>query len=318
MVRIRAYARRSSELVDVTNHPGMAMEFPTDVFATSVAARDTVHRDSDPFARRLRLQGSRGRLDHTLADVEADVVAALGLGQFHLLYQPRVSMRSQDVVAIEALLRWRDATRGLLNPSAFLPEVAQTSAMAALGRWVLDEAAAEAGRWEHDRPPGAAPMAISVNVEAYEVLEPTFVDSVISTLDARQLPAPLVQLEIDAGDPLRSETLVTTRLQLLRAKGVRIAIDGASPQLGAGSVQIDADSVHLQRRWVRRIAADDALAEAVGGFFERVHGFGATVCAMGVEARREAERLAELGCDHAQGFLYFDPMESAALGWLDD
>ena len=84
------------------------------------------------------------------------------------------------------------------------------------------------------------------------------------------------------------------------------------------SYWIDADSVHLKRQWVRRIASDPALSDAVAGFVERVHGFGATVCATGVEARREADTLRALGCDHAQGFLYCDPMEPDALGWLDD
>lgn len=296
----------------------MATDSTSEVFAASVRPRGRGRAESDPFSRRLRLQDSRGRLDDTLADVEADVVAGLGLGHFHLLYQPRVSLQTMDVVAIEALLRWRDATRGLLNPGAFLPAVAQTSAMAILGRWVFDEATAEAVRWEQDRPPGAPPICLSVNVEAYEVLEPTFVDTLIATLEARELPAPMVQLELDAGDPLRSEPLVSEKLQSLRDKGVRIAIDGASPQLGSGSLRIDADSVHLKRRWVRPIASDPALSDAVAGFVERVHSSGATVCAMGVEARREADTLTALGCDHAQGFLYCDPMEPDALGWLDD
>ncbi len=296
----------------------MGTEPTRDLFAPNGHPNRRDDADSDPFSRRLRFQDSRGRLDDTLADIEADVVAGLGMGHFHLLYQPRVSLETLDVVAIEALLRWRDATRGLLNPNAFLPAVAQTNAMAILGRWVFDEATAEAVRWEQTRPAGAAPIWLSVNVEAYEVLEPAFVETLMATLDAKQLPAPMVQLELDAGDPLRNEPLVSDKLHLLRDSGVRIAIDGAGPQLGSGSLRIDADSVNLKRQWVRRIASDPAVSEAVAGFIERVHGSGATVCAMGVETRREADTLTELGCDHAQGFLYCDPMEPDALGWLDD
>ena len=110
--------------------------------------------DRDPMARRLRMQDSRGRLSDTVADIESDVVAALGLGQFSLLYQPRMALDSGDVVAVEALLRWQDSARGLLGPKAFLPLVAQTSAMVALGQWVLYEASREAARWELERPAG--------------------------------------------------------------------------------------------------------------------------------------------------------------------
>lgn len=294
----------------------MGPESTSQLFPTPERRPPSRALDDDPVASRLRRHNSRGRLNDPLSEVEADVVAALGLGRFHLLYQPRVAVSSTEVVAVEALLRWRDATRGLLNPGAFLPTVSQTSAMAALGRWILDEATAEAGHWEHYRPAGSRPVMMSVNVEGREVLEPGFEDTVLATLDERELPAPMLQLEVDASDPLRSETLVAKRLQALRHRGVRIAIDGATPQIGAGSVRIDADAVHVQRRWVRGIGGDTALAGAVAELIERVHRSGGTVCALGVETKREAETLAVMGCDHAQGFLYSDPVEASHLGWL--
>ena len=174
-----------------------------------------------------------------------------------------MSLRSGDVVAIEALLRWQDSTRGVLGPKAFLPLVAQTSAMVALGQWVLEDACSEAARWEVERPAGGAPVTLSVNVAAEEVLEAGFVDGVRLILQERALPTTMLQLEIDASDPLRSETLVSTRLQQLRDEGVRLAIDGASPLLGSGSAGVDADSVHLQRRWVRGVAGDAGVAASV-------------------------------------------------------
>ena len=273
--------------------------------------------DRDPMARRLRLQDSRGRLSDTVADIETEVVKALGLGQFSLVYQPRVSLLNGEVVAIEALLRWRDSSRGLLGPKAFLPLVAQTSAMVALGEWVLEDACAEAARWELERPAGSAPVLLSVNVAAEQVLEPAFVEGVRLVLQEHALPTRMLQLEVDASDPLRSETLVSTRLQLLRDEGVRLAIDGASPQLGIGSVAIDADSVHLQRRWVRGIAADAGVAAGVAGLVDRVHRSDGKVCATGVETREQADVLASLGCDHAQGYLFCDPVPADELGWLD-
>ncbi len=273
--------------------------------------------DRDPMARRLRMQDSRGRLSDTVADIESDVVAALGLGQFSLLYQPRMALDSGDVVAVEALLRWQDSARGLLGPKAFLPLVAQTSAMVALGQWVLYEASREAARWELERPAGVRPVMVSVNVAALEVLEPAFFDSVQLILEEHALPTTQLQLEIDASDPLRGETVVTTRLGLLRDEGVRVAIDGACPQLGSGSLHLDADSVHLHRRWTRSIANDAALAEAVAGLVERTHRSGGTVCAMGVETQAQADVLSVVGCDLGQGYFYCDPVPSDLIGWLD-
>jgi EAL domain-containing protein (putative c-di-GMP-specific phosphodiesterase class I) len=272
--------------------------------------------DLDPVARRLRIQESRGRLSETVADIEAQVVQALGLGQFSLLYQPRVSLRTGDVIAIEALLRWQDCTRGMLGPKTFLPHLAQTSAMVALGQWVLNEACSEAARWEAERPAGDAPVTLSVNVAAEEVLETGFVDGVRLALQERALPTTMLQLEVDAGDPLRTETLVSTRLQQLRDEGIRLAIDGASPLLGSGSARVEADSVHLQRRWVRALGGDAGVAARVASLVERVHRSGGTVCATGVEEREQADSLSALGCDHAQGYLYYEPVPADVLGWL--
>ena len=77
----------------------MGTEPTRDLFAPNGHPNRREDADSDPFSRRLRFQDSRGRLDDTLADIEADVVAGLGMGHFHLLYQPRVSLQTLDVVA---------------------------------------------------------------------------------------------------------------------------------------------------------------------------------------------------------------------------
>ena len=272
--------------------------------------------DVDPIARRLRVQESRGRLSDTVGDIEAQVVQSLGLGEFSLLYQPRVSLPTGQIVAIEALLRWQDSTRGVLGPKAFLPLVAHTSAMVALGQWVLEDACREAARWEVERPVGGTPITLSVNVAAEEVLQEGFVEGVHLALQERALPTTMLQLEVDASDPLRTETLVSTRLQQLRDEGVRLAIDGASPLLGSGSAGVDADSVHLQRRWVRGIVGDTGVAASVASLVERVHRSGGTVCATGVEEREQADALSTLSCDHAQGYLFYAPVPADALGWL--
>jgi len=272
--------------------------------------------DLDPFARRLRMLRSRGRLSETFADVEADVRAALGHGEFLLLYQPRFSLRTQDVVAIEALLRWRDPTLGMLSPPAFLPRIAHTSVMAPLGRWVLHQACLEAAHWEAQRPAGETPIVVSVNVAAREIIEPSFVGTVLEIIDEMRLAPHLLQLEVDAADSLRGESSVASRLDLLRDRGVRVAIDGASPALGLGGGRLDVDSVHLHRQWVRGVGIDPSLTDSIAALVERVHRAGGEVCAMGVEDQRQADALAAMGCDQAQGFLLCDPLLPDALGWL--
>lgn len=274
--------------------------------------------DGHPLNRSLRAYQRHVRVNDTFATVGADVETGLGHSQFFLLYQPRFSLQTHAVVALEALLRWRNPTRGLLAPNAFLPAVSQTRAIVPLGRWVLDEACREAARWEQQRPRQASPIVVSVNLTGREILEPGFVESTREIVGRHGVPFQLIQFEVDAGDPLRGDNRLALRLALLRNVGIRIAIDGASPTLGLGSEFISADSVHVHRRWVREVGRDADLTTALGALAERAHRSGAQLCAMGVEEERQDIALGTVGCDQAQGFLLGDPVEPDALGWLDD
>lgn len=274
--------------------------------------------DRHPLGRSLQALDRRAQRGATLERVHADVEAGLDHHEFALQYQPRIEVKTLDTVGVEALLRWNGADRGDLGPRAFLPSVRQTAAMIPLGQWVLEEACQQQAAWEQQRPAGARPLLMSVNVTALEVLERGFAAHLFRTLERHGLPFDRLQIEIDAADQLGGDTTLGLRLQSLRHYGVRVAIDNVGPAFGLSSDRIGADAVHIERRWVRAIGDDGEVKASLAALVERAHASGARVCASGVQSSDELLELSWIGCDEVQGYLFCPPVGSSELDWIDD
>jgi len=117
---------------------------------------------------------SRERLDF-----ESDLRRALSLKQFEVHYQPKVDIASGRVNSVEALLRWRHPTRGLVGPSEFIPLAEESGLMFSIGEWVLREACRQARQWQSE---GLAFIRIAVNISPIHFLQPRFLDIVRSAL----------------------------------------------------------------------------------------------------------------------------------------
>jgi len=278
--------------------------------------RRTNRPQRHPLARSLGALERRDQRRASLERVNADVDAGLAQHEFSLQYQPRVALATMESAGAEALLRW-GGDHGDLTPKAFLPSVRQTAAMVRLGRWVLAEACRQAAAWEDRRPADADPLLMSVNVTALQVLEQGFADHLFRCLDASGLSIELLQVEIDAADQLGGDRTLALRLQSLRHRGLRVAIDKVGPAFGLGSERVAADAVHIERRWVRAVGQDDELLESLSRLVERAHDSGARVCATGVQEVGELVELAAIGCDEAQGFLFCPPVEPYELDWIE-
>ncbi len=277
----------------------------------------TEQRDQHPLARSLRAFERRDQSRASLERVRSDVESGLDHDEFWLQYQPRVALATMESAGVEALLRW-GGDHADLSPRAFLPSLRQTAAMVRLGRWVLEEACRQAAAWDEQRPVDADALLMSVNVTALEVLEPGFADRLFRCLDQVGLPIELLQIELDAADQLSGDGTLALRLQSLRHQGLRVAIDNVGPSFGVGSERIAADAVHIDRRWVRAVAADEELSQSLAELVGRAHASGSRVCASGVQTVEELVELAAIGCDQAQGYLFCPPVDPHELDWLDD
>jgi diguanylate cyclase (GGDEF)-like protein len=247
--------------------------------------------------------------------------AALAGGELFLEYQPIVGLADGRPLIMEALVRWRHPVRGLLGPDHFVPLAEDTGAIVELGRWVLCQATADATEW-----PADAPAAVAVNVAVRQLREPGFYDDVLAALSAAGLPPERLHLEItesalmDTGDAGR---LALRTLEALADTGISIAIDDFGTGYSNLSLlrRMPADSLKIDSSFVADLADDDdgSAASVVVSLITLAHASGMTVTAEGVETADQAERLALLGADAAQGFYFSRPVAAErVLGLLGD
>ncbi|MGH6656126.1 MAG: putative bifunctional diguanylate cyclase/phosphodiesterase [Actinocrinis sp.] len=250
----------------------------------------------------------RSASEITRYTLSAALPGALERGEFIVDYQPIVDLKTGAVYAVEALVRWRHPDFGLLKPDRFIGLAEETGVIVPLGRWVLQQACAEAAKWPAG-PDGVAP-AVNVNLAVRQTHDPQLVNDVFKILDSTGLPAHQLQLEITESAVVGTEDGSLDVLRELAKQGVRIAIDDFGTgysnlaylrQLPAHIVKIDASFTAGLRAGGSDGHVDEQI---VGALVSLAHGLGMTVTAEGIEDGEQTARLSALGCDAGQGWYF--------------
>ena len=254
----------------------------------------------------------RERTEREIARItmSSTLPGAIGRGEFFLEYQPLVPLSGRRVSGVEALVRWRHPTLGLLLPDQFVGLAEETGAIVALGRWVLAEACAQARAWSvelGDRAP-----FVSVNLAPRQLEQADLVTDVAAVIAATGLEPHRLQLELVERAIMREDPGPVEALHALDRLGVRIAID----DFGTGYSNLSS----LSRLPVHGLKLDGSfvanLGEVPGGDDELIvstlvtlaHGLGLAVTAQGVETRAQVDRVRALGCDLGQGWFFGRPV----------
>ncbi len=294
------------------------------------ASSDALLRDADLA---LYAAKSAGKDRHVLfepsmgvdvagrSELEADLSAALGEGQFFLLYQPIFDLPSRALVGVEVLIRWRHPQRGFMRPDHFIPLAEESGLIVPIGRWVLDEACRQAAAWARE----GVRIGVSVNVSAHQLARRDFVDDVRGALQGSAIEPSLLTLEITETAAMRNVPVACEHLGAIRALGVRVAID----DFGTGYASLS----HLQRLPVDILKIDMSFVQALkkyGGWdrellhaSELLHailGVGQalslSVIAEGIEEQSQMDALEAMGCELGQGFLLGKPSPAEVIRGL--
>ncbi len=236
---------------------------------------------------------------------EADLWRGFAAGQFELHYQPQIATETQAVVGLEALLRWRHPTQGLVQPRDFLPIAEAIGLTTPLGAWVLREACARAASWPQIR--------VSVNLSPAQFRHRDLVNLVHQTLEQTGLEPERLELEITESALLGDTHLACEVLDRLKQLGVMIAIDDFGTGWSSLSYLQKFDRIKIARSSTKTLGRDeqaDAMIHAILGL-GRV--LGMEVCAEGVETAEQSAWLRQEGCAELQGFLFSRPLETAEL-----
>lgn len=246
--------------------------------------------------------------------LEDDLRRAIEAGDFSLVYQPIVILRSRRIAGVEALVRWNHRSRGLIPAAAFIPVAEETGLIIPLGRWIMLEACRQAKTWQDSIGPDRS-LTVTVNITPRQLLHPRFVEDVQGALEQSEIEPHRLVLEISEGGLARSMTDALNRLRQVRALGVRIAIDDygtRSASLGDPG-DIPVDILKIDRSYISQVTRrpeEHAATRAIValGKLKRLR-----TVAEGIEKEEQLAELLRFKCEYGQGTLFSEPVNAAGF-----
>jgi diguanylate cyclase (GGDEF)-like protein len=265
----------------------------------------------------LLLEGLRQALDATLADETAEAAGGAPsgdapAGRFHLLYQPKIDLRTGRMFGVEALIRWRHPEHGTVPPMRFIGLAEESGLIVGLGEWVVRTACRQTRLW---RVAGLDPLIVSVNVSARQFEEKRLVERIAGALRDTGLPPSQLELEVTESLLMRDLNQAIERMGELKAMGVGLSID----DFGTGYSSLSAlksfpiSTLKIDKSFVRDLASssdDQAIALAVISLGHRLH---LRVIAEGVETVEQRDFLRANDCDEMQGYLFSPPVPAERI-----
>jgi diguanylate cyclase (GGDEF)-like protein/PAS domain S-box-containing protein len=235
--------------------------------------------------------------------LETDLRGAIAAKQFHLVYQPLVSAKTQKLVGFEALIRWNHPQRGFVPPNVFIPVAEESGLMPVIGEWVIEEVCRTAATWPDQ-------ITVALNISPKQIVLPALPNIVSQAIGRHKIQANRLELEVTEGVFLGDNGATLDVLKRLRALGVGIALD----DFGTGYSSIG----YLNKAVFHKLKIDGSFVREAGSRQENVaiiqsivqlaKSFRMSVTAEGVETAEDFERMRDLGCDTIQGYLFGRPL----------
>lgn len=244
-----------------------------------------------------------------------DLHAAFDHDRLYLCFQPQLDIVSARVVGVEALMRWRSEAGVTVPPDRFIPIAEQSGLIRPLGVWALRRALAAAVAL---RAAGHT-LRMAVNVSIAQLIDPEFEAMLEAALADSAVEPGLLELEITESVAMQSPELISSKLQRLRQRGLAIAIDdfGTGFSSLAYLERLAVDRLKIDRSFILSLGRENSGARIAEMVIELGKTLGLKVIAEGIESQAHLDRLVELGCDEAQGYLFSPPLElPALLQWL--
>ena len=252
---------------------------------------------------------------HERLSLQLELREAVAAEQFILHYQPEVDLKSGQVFAVEALVRWNHPVRGLLSPDRFIGLAEDSGLIVPIGDWVLRTACRQNRAWQDA---GLPPIRVCVNVSARQFRDKTWIDRVRAALDDARLEPKYLELELTESMIMQDINAAVAVMHRLQKIGVQFAID----DFGTGYSSLSAlknfpvGRLKIDRSFVKNLPADGedrGIASAVISLGQKLN---MKVIAEGVETEAQMAFLTKNRCDEIQGYRFSRPVEASAIATL--
>jgi diguanylate cyclase (GGDEF)-like protein/PAS domain S-box-containing protein len=294
---------RTSVKVGIALFPSDANTAET-LFVNAEAALQRATGGADPYV--FYSPEKNARIAERL-HVESRLRKALNERQFVLHYQTKIDLATRRILGLEALIRWNDPEAGLVLPGDFVPVLEESGLIIEVGRWVIEQAAADIQSW---RDRGLHVPRVAVNVSEVQLRHPNFVPMVLKAIGYPNVLDAGIDLEITETMLARDAGTNVQKLSHLRAAGMQVFMDDFGTGYSGLSqiARLPIDALKIDRAFIANMTTSTEHMAIVSTIINLAKALNMFVVAEGVETEEQAQRLQVLGCDQAQGYLYSYPV----------
>jgi diguanylate cyclase (GGDEF)-like protein len=281
------------------------------------ATAEELLRDADIAMYRAKWEGKNGYVVfesgmqdavQTRMELEMDLRDAFEKDEFFVVYQPTFNLREMVPTGMEALIRWRHPTRGIVQPDDFVPLLEETGLIVDVGQWVLCEACRQGATWRE----AGREIGVAVNVAARQLDRDEFVEEVSKALSDSGLEPDALTIEITETTIMANAEETAARLASIKELGVRVAIDdfGTGYSSLAYLQRFPVDALKIDRSFISNIRHDAEGETLIRTLVQLGKSLSIETLAEGIEQAHELSLLREESCDTGQGFLFARPLDS--------
>ncbi len=247
--------------------------------------------------------------------MEIALQKALERNEFFLLYQPQYNIISNEMIGVEALLRWSHPDMGVLSPGVFIHVAEYSGKIEAIGEWVINEVCEQCRKWDAE---GLPQFTVSLNLSRKQLVLPGLSEYVKKVLEKTTVSGGRLEFEITESAILDQKDTAYDNLKQLQQMGIRMAIDdfGTGYSSLVNLKQFPLSRLKIDRSFVRDVSRDANDEAIIRATIALGKSFNLNIIAEGVEKEEQRDFLLKEGCNEAQGFLYSDPVPPESISEL--
>lgn len=254
---------------------------------------------------------------HSVLVMEGDLHNALEDRRFSLHYQPRVDIKTSEIVGAEALLRWNHPARGMVSPAEFIPILETSGLIVEVGMWVIEEAIVQVKKWQK-KGLWTEGMRLGINISPRQFRSSRFVDEVVELLQRENFPPEWLEMEITEGIVIHNLEETINTMSTLKTHGINFALDDFGTGYSSISYlkQLPVSILKVDQSFVRDLTVDRndrVLVETISAMGKMLE---LEVVAEGVETAEQLKLIEEYGCRYYQGYLCSPPVEPKTFAAL--
>ncbi len=251
-------------------------------------------------------------------NLENQLRRAIQAAEFRLYYQPIISLQTGTVYSFETLVRWQHPEKGLISPVEFIPIAEATGLIIPLSLWILRSACEQLRQWQVANLAGPN-LSLSVNIPGTQFTQPELINQIQTILAETELSPSSLHLEVTESTIVENIDVAIEQLNQLRKLGIQVAIDdfGTGHSSLARLQSLPIDILKIDYSFVAKMQENQRNQEFVKAIVNLAHFLGLQVVAEGIETLDQQQRLAAMGCEYGQGYLFAKPSDANTVyHWL--